>query len=646
MSAGGLSDGELREIARVFHESRSASQLLDAAGFPRGRVPAWHTYTADEFWWHVNGELDSGVLEDGRRRILDAARQRFPANVVFAAAGDHGETPPVPGPAMGLAEPWDSGGSGDPGGTPGGGSGKGVPPWRRGPLESPRIRLVVAVATVVVLLAGALSAMVVLRGDGGDLRAEPVGKAVIDAFMPSMGRDVPAAPVSSPRGPVGGVIPAESAGLYGGTRNNGTCDRAKMASYLRAHAPLLAAWTGVLKVKPDDLENYLNALTPVVLRTDTLITNHGFKAGRVTEFQAVLQAGTAVLVDGHGTPVVKCGCGNPLTRPALTPATAKKANVVGETWRGFTTKSVTQVESFTVPAQVFVLSDLGSGTLFTRDRGTAGERDHDFVPAANIDWRNTKYRIDCAAGTAFDVHDGIGVAVVDGRTYDLVVVNVARGDLLGGSSAEVSVLVTCGPRGVPPPRQLLYVYRDGPNVVDSPRPPSAAGQAAPRFADDQLTIKDGLLVTGAYYPHGTGSGGEQLQTVRFVWNGQRFVPTTATSSPRPGVSPPAGARLDLSGTWRGTLHITEPITADVPFKLELHQDGTSLTGTISSSETACGLSGSPVGGTLTNDTVAFTVTNDPNETRFQGKVSGDSISGSGTSRCYGGQGTWSVRRGA
>ena len=33
------------------------------------------------------------------------------------------------------------------------------------------------------------------------------------------------------------------------------------------------------------------------------------------------QAGTAVLVDNHGIPRVKCGCGNPLTEPTNQPIT-------------------------------------------------------------------------------------------------------------------------------------------------------------------------------------------------------------------------------------------------------------------------------------------------------------------------------------
>ncbi|MGH3907098.1 MAG: DUF6777 domain-containing protein, partial [Pseudonocardiaceae bacterium] len=42
---------------------------------------------------------------------------------------------------------------------------------------------------------------------------------------------------------------------------------------------------------------------------DTRVTNHGYRDGKATDRQAVLQAGTAVLVDEKGRPRVKCGCG-------------------------------------------------------------------------------------------------------------------------------------------------------------------------------------------------------------------------------------------------------------------------------------------------------------------------------------------------
>ena len=52
------------------------------------------------------------------------------------------------------------------------------------------------------------------------------------------------------------------------------------------------------------------------------MTNHSFVGGRAVGYQAILQAGTAVLVDSSGRPVVRCRCGNPLLEPIFIP-TAK-----------------------------------------------------------------------------------------------------------------------------------------------------------------------------------------------------------------------------------------------------------------------------------------------------------------------------------
>ena len=67
--------------------------------------------------------------------------------------------------------------------------------------------------------------------------------------------------------------------------------------------------------RPGSVPAFLRGLTPVVLRADTRVTNHGFRDGSATSFQSVLQAGTAVLVDDHGAPRVRCACGNPLKAP-------------------------------------------------------------------------------------------------------------------------------------------------------------------------------------------------------------------------------------------------------------------------------------------------------------------------------------------
>ena len=60
------------------------------------------------------------------------------------------------------------------------------------------------------------------------------------------------------------------------------------------------------------VKKYIAKLHPVTLTRDTQVTNHAYTNGQAVPFQAILQAGTAVLVDEYGVPVVRCYCGNPL----------------------------------------------------------------------------------------------------------------------------------------------------------------------------------------------------------------------------------------------------------------------------------------------------------------------------------------------
>ena len=64
----------------------------------------------------------------------------------------------------------------------------------------------------------------------------------------------------------------------------------------------------------------MSSLQPVLLRSDTAVTSHGYADATFTAYPAVLQAGTAVFVNSYGEPTVKCFSGNPLTRAHADPA--------------------------------------------------------------------------------------------------------------------------------------------------------------------------------------------------------------------------------------------------------------------------------------------------------------------------------------
>jgi hypothetical protein len=106
-------------------------------------------------------------------------------------------------------------------------------------------------------------------------------------------------------------------GPYGGTGSDLVCDRELLIRSLRARPDRLKEWARVLDVEPDigAVARYIRGLRAVTLTRDTRVTNHSFVDGHAVAFQAILQAGTAVLVDKDGVPVVRCRCGNPLLEP-------------------------------------------------------------------------------------------------------------------------------------------------------------------------------------------------------------------------------------------------------------------------------------------------------------------------------------------
>ena len=121
--------------------------------------------------------------------------------------------------------------------------------------------------------------------------------------------------------------------LYGGSGSLSACDPAPIADFLQAHPDKAAAWAQVRGIAATDIASYLGTLTPVVLLHDTLVTNHGFANGVATPRVSVLQAGTAILLDPTGVPVVRCACGNPLSAPPT--ISLPSADVQGSRWDAY-----------------------------------------------------------------------------------------------------------------------------------------------------------------------------------------------------------------------------------------------------------------------------------------------------------------------
>lgn len=206
---------------------------------------------------------------------------------------------------------------------------------------TPWVPIVIAVVGVA-LIAGVL---LLGRGDEGDgggsggaaAPGEIFLQAAADAgpspFTPPVDPPAPAQAAALVNAtPQSGVAHAPGTPLYGGSGDNRVCDREAMVRYLTENPAKGRAWAATVGVAYGDLPGYLRGLTPTVLLYDTRVTNHGFANGRATALQSVLQAGTAVLVDGSGQPVAKCKCGNPL-RPPI--AAVASPTYVGTPWPGF-----------------------------------------------------------------------------------------------------------------------------------------------------------------------------------------------------------------------------------------------------------------------------------------------------------------------
>ncbi|MFC5993598.1 DUF6777 domain-containing protein [Pseudonocardia hispaniensis] len=158
-------------------------------------------------------------------------------------------------------------------------------------------------------------------------------------FMSAGGKDrADVAPMAG----LAGELPANTPGLFG-VPGDGGCNAQRLAEDLQADQGRARAWANALGVRPDTIATVTAGLTPVVLRADAGVVEHGFAGGAGTTYSAVLQAGTAVLVDDRGEPKVKCVSGNPLT--AAPPF--GQANYVGAPWRYFQPSSIAYVR----PAQ-------------------------------------------------------------------------------------------------------------------------------------------------------------------------------------------------------------------------------------------------------------------------------------------------------
>src|SRR4051794_10596871 len=246
--------------------------------------------------------------------------------------------------------------------------------WLAQPLGLAACLVALAAATALTACGGGGKSATQAAGVKGasEITAEPIKSAGSNPFTAPAGEDMsgvrpPKQAVSAGPSTYRGSLP----GLYGGTRDYATCDAHKLVNFLEHEPSKASAWAGVVGIPVRRIRTYVNHLTPVLLRTDTRVTNHGYVNGRATVIQSVLQAGTAVFVNRYGEPVIKCYCGNPLTPPVL----YREPVYIGPRWADFSTTHITIIKQSITIIDTFTLYDPHAGTTFTRPAGTDGSSD-------------------------------------------------------------------------------------------------------------------------------------------------------------------------------------------------------------------------------------------------------------------------------
>jgi cell division septation protein DedD len=242
-----------------------------------------------------------------------------------------------------------------------------------------------AVRRIAVLLVG----VVVLSGCGDSgpallpVRAVAAGVASLAPFFDEdagLGRDQRNL---TSREPHSGLQQGNAPGLYGGTRKRPKiCDIDKLERFLTdpENRNKAQVWADIVGVKVGGISDYLDDLTPVLLRHDTLVKNHDYKNGEGVPFDALLEAGIAVLVDEQGLPAVKCSCGNPLRAFDDDPERIDvKFDDRNDEWDGYDESAPVVVKPAPEQLKEIKLVDVQDpGQGISRDVGTAGESDETF----------------------------------------------------------------------------------------------------------------------------------------------------------------------------------------------------------------------------------------------------------------------------
>lgn len=232
-------------------------------------------------------------------------------------------------------------------------------PWRFVAVGA--VPVVLAVAVVGVLALGSSDAGgTVERIAVSDTGPDPFGESIQAVDLPDMSTAEPVLARIRDEIPIdptvgGPIAPGTLPGFYAVPGSGAACDVSGLRAGLGTQTTI-DAWSAAAGVGADQIDQYLAGLAPVFLGADTLVLLHG-TAGAST---AVLQAGTAVLVDDTGTPRVRCRSLSPLS--AVEPIDLRSVEVTGTDWPGFEVEKVVQIQAGATVSELTVV-DLQSGAL-------------------------------------------------------------------------------------------------------------------------------------------------------------------------------------------------------------------------------------------------------------------------------------------
>ena len=116
-----------------------------------------------------------------------------------------------------------------------------------------------------------------------EIALQPVSKKTANPFTSPVGKDKSGVkPPSKAVSPRGVAATAATSRASTANANYATCNAEQLITFLESDNAKALAWSRTLGIGVTDIRSYVSHLTPVILRTDTRVTNHGYVNGVAT----------------------------------------------------------------------------------------------------------------------------------------------------------------------------------------------------------------------------------------------------------------------------------------------------------------------------------------------------------------------------